>query len=86
MKSTNIVKPRMLHEANALAINIEMMKTLKMKTKPARSRDDLITFTVGPNCDGLDESLGARTFGKPGQLGFVKYSTRVGCGLVGLES
>ena len=67
MKSTNIVKPRMLHEANALAINIEMMKTLKMKTKPARSRDDLITFTVGPNCDGLDETLRSQAFGEFGQ-------------------
>jgi hypothetical protein len=45
-------------------------------TEASRSCNDLIAVAVGPNCDGLDESLGAETFGKLGQLRFIEGATR----------
>ena len=51
-------------------------------TEAPRSGDDLIAFTVGPNGDGLDESLGTKTFGELGQLGFIEDAAGVGGGLV----
>jgi len=67
-----------LHDANGYFVHLGKVGG----TEAPRSCDDLIAFTVGPNGDGLDESLVAEAFGKLGQLGFIEDATRVGGGLV----
>ena len=47
-------------------------------TQVTRSSDDLIAFVVGSDGNGLDESLGAKAFGKLGQLGVIEGAAGVG--------
>ena len=67
-----------LHDADGYFVHLGKVGG----TEAPRSCDDLIAFAVGPNGDGLDESLGTETFGKLGQLGFIEGAAGVGGGLV----
>src|ERR1700722_15194064 len=69
---------RKLHDADGYLVHLGKVGG----TEAPRSRDDLIAFAVGPNGNRLDESLATKTFGKLGQLRFIKGAAWIGGGLV----
>ena len=67
-----------LHDANG---QLRQFRELRGTEAPC-SCDDLVSFTVGTNGDGLDKSVGAKACCELGQLALIEDAAGVGGGLV----